>query len=130
MNRSAQIRLWCFLAALLTLLAGPVSAQLAAYDPLRVSDKHSPEWLDLTVDDTGRHRAIPIRVYFPFNKSPAPVVLCSHGLGGSRAGSAYLAKHWSARGYLCVFLQHPGSDAFVWKDKPLGQRMKAMREAA
>jgi predicted dienelactone hydrolase len=29
-----------------------------------------------------------------------------------------------------VFLQHPGSDTSVWKDKPLAQRMEAMQEAA
>ena len=82
------------------------------------------------MDDSGRQRAIPIRVYLPFSKSPAPVVFFSHGLGGSREGSAYLAEHWSARGYLCVFIQHPGSDTSVWEDKPLGQRMRAMKEAA
>ena len=53
-------------------------------------------------------------------KTAAPVVLFSHGLGGSREGSAFLGKHWSARGYVCVFLQHPGSDTSVWKGKPAG----------
>jgi predicted dienelactone hydrolase len=38
--------------------------------------------------------------------------------------------HWSARGYVVVFLQHPGSDDLVWKDVPLRKRMKAMQEAA
>jgi predicted dienelactone hydrolase len=54
----------------------------------------------------------------------------SHGLGGSRAGSPFLGKHWAARGYVAVFLQHPGSDESVWKDQPLAHRMAAMREAA
>jgi predicted dienelactone hydrolase len=130
MNRIAQIYLLCFLAAIVTLFASPVSPQADAYDPLKVSDRHSPEWLDLTVDDTGRQRAIPIRICLPLSKSPAPVVLFSHGLGGLREGSAYLAEHWSARGYLCVFIQHPGSDTSVWKNKPLRQRMRAMKEAA
>jgi len=130
MNRIAQIYLLCFLAAIVTRFDSPVSPQDDAYDPLKVSDRHSPEWLDLTMDNTGRQRAIPIRIYLPLSKSPAPVVLFSHGLGGSREGSAYLAEHWSTRGYLCVFIQHPGSDTSVWKDKPLGQRMRAMKEAA
>jgi predicted dienelactone hydrolase len=56
--------------------------------------------------------------------------LFSQGLGGSRTGNAYLGRHWSARGYLAVFLQHPGSDASVWQDVPVRQRMAAMNAAA
>jgi predicted dienelactone hydrolase len=43
---------------------------------------------------------------------------------------SYLGKHWSARGYVTVFLQHPGSDESVWKDVAIGKRMAAMQEAA
>lgn len=101
----------------------------SAYDPLLV-DKYQPAQQDLTVKDERRSREIPIRVYLPKEKTPAPVVLFSHGLGGSREGSAYLGNHWTARGYVAVFLQHPGSDDSVWKDKPPAQRMGAMRMAA
>jgi dienelactone hydrolase len=99
------------------------------YDPLRI-DKDQPTQTDLTVKDQKRSRDIPVRVYLPKEKTPAPVVLFSHGLGGSREGSAFLGSHWAARGYVAVFLQHPGSDDSVWKDKPPAQRMAAMRAAA
>src|SRR5262249_21333862 len=56
--------------------------------------------------------------------------LFSHGLGGSREGSVYLGKQWAARGYVAVFLQHPGSDDSVWRDKPAAERMESLREAA
>jgi predicted dienelactone hydrolase len=59
-----------------------------------------------------------------------PVVLFSHGLGGTREGSAYLGRHWASRGYVAVFLQHPGSDDSVWKGVPAAKRMSAMQEAA
>jgi predicted dienelactone hydrolase len=104
--------------------AGPV------YDPLSVPDQRGVRTLDLTVKDEGRNREIPIHVYLPTRTTPQPVVLFSHGLGGSREGYAYLGKHWAARGYVAVFLQHPGSDTSVWKDKPKLQRMAAMRQAA
>src|SRR4051812_7046643 len=61
----------------------------ADYDPLR-TNKDQPEHIDLTLspaseakprDDTG---PVPVRVYLPKSKSPAPVVLFSHGLGGNR----------------------------------------------
>lgn len=102
---------------------------LPAYDPLAI-DKDKPETKDFTIKDEKRSREIPIRVYLPKDKAPAPVVLFSHGLGGNREGSAYLGVHWAARGYVAVFLQHPGSDDSVWKDVPLAQRMAAMQKAA
>jgi predicted dienelactone hydrolase len=86
--------------------------------------------LDLTVYDTARSRSIPLRVYLPTNTAPAPVVLFSHGLGGSRSGSAFLGEHWAARGYVVVCLQHPGSDESVWKNQPAQDRMRAMKQAA
>lgn len=86
--------------------------------------------LDLTVRDSIRQRDLPIRVYLPQTNDSTPVLLFSHGLGGSRDGSRYLGEHWSSRGYVVVCLQHPGSDTSVWKDVPPVRRMKAMQEAA
>lgn len=104
-------------------------AARAAYDPLAEAVAPAGSVLELVVEDGSRQ--IPLRVYLPAKPgAPAPVVLFSHGLGGSRAGSAYLGQHWSARGYVAVFLQHPGSDEAVWQDVPQAERMDAMREAA
>jgi predicted dienelactone hydrolase len=92
--------------------------------------------VDLTVKDADRNRDLPIRVFLPpkqsgaLTESKAPVVLFSHGLGGSKNGSAFLGTHWAARGYVVVFLQHPGSDESVWKGQRLTDRMSEMREAA
>jgi predicted dienelactone hydrolase len=102
----------------------------AGYDPLSVDDT-KPQQKDLVVNDAKRSREIPIRVYLPKpTTQPAAVVLFSHGLGGNRAGSAYLGEHWATRGYVVVYLQHPGSDDSVWKDKPIAERMAALRNAA
>ena len=101
----------------------------AGYDPLAVP-KEKPETTDLTVHDAQRDRDIPIRVYLPAANSPAAVILFSHGMGGSRAGYAYLGEHWAGRGYVAVFLQHPGSDESVWKGLPPADRMAAMKRAA
>ena len=100
------------------------------YNPLALPTHAGSETLDLSVDDRSRDRTVPIRVYLPADEQPAPIVLFSHGLGGTRKGSVYLGSHWSARGYVVVFLQHPGSDDSVWKDEPRLKRMAAMRQAA
>jgi predicted dienelactone hydrolase len=106
-----------------------VAAADGGYDPLAVPGEQI-EVIELTVSDTDRDREIPIRVYLPGTREPVPVVLFSHGLGGSRSGSAYLGRHWAGRGYVAVFLQHPGSDDGVWKDVPPTQRMAALKAAA
>lgn len=123
----------CLLFPVLLICEGvvaPGSAQTPGYDPLVIPGPPPPAPSDLVVSDKRRQRDIPIRVYLPSEKSAAPVVLFSHGLGGSREGSAYLGRHWAGRGYVAVFLQHPGSDDSVWKDKPRALRMGAMRRAA
>src|SRR6185369_13882603 len=101
------------------------------YAPLIIDPAFHPCHADLTVQDAPRTRDIPVRVYLPTKSKPAPVVMFSHGLGGSRADSMFLGEHWAARGYVAVFLQHPGSDDSVWKNESsLGKRMTAMKEAA
>lgn len=101
-----------------------------AYDPLTIAATPLPDSLALTVYDQRRTREVPLRIYLPAGTGAAPVVLWSHGLGGSRDNNGYLGRHWAARGYAVVFLQHPGSDESVWKDARLGERVAAMRDAA
>ena len=68
--------------------------------------------------DARRHRVVPVRLYYPQSgATPWPVVLFSHGLGGTRDGYAYLGRHWASHGYLAVHLQHVGSDDSVWRGK-------------
>lgn len=105
-------------------------AEEKPYDPLAIANSWKAEKVDVVVKDELRDREVPLRVYLPASKEPAAVVLFSHGLGGSREGNPYLGEHWSARGYAVVFLQHAGSDAGVWKDTPVVQRMAALKQAA
>ncbi len=73
---------------------------------------------------------VPVRVFIPSANSPSPVILFSHGLGGSREGNRFLGEHWAQHGYVAVFLQHPGSDSAVWKEVPQTGRGAAMKSAA
>lgn len=117
----------------LSMICWTVGLQADEYDPLRVSKDADVRVSDFTVSDAKRNRELPIRVYLPPKEQgadAAPVVVFSHGLGGTREGSPFLGKHWAARGYVAVFVQHPGSDDSVWKGLPLAKRMAAMQEAA
>ncbi|MFT7678059.1 MAG: putative dienelactone hydrolase [Planctomycetota bacterium] len=120
-------------ALALGLLAGaqsPAAPDQEPYDPLALPEKFEPEHLDCSFRDGSRDRELPLRIHLPASSDPAPVVLFSHGLGGSRAGSTFLGQHWSGRGYVAVFLQHPGSDESVWKDQPKLKAWGALRKAA
>ncbi|MEM0927103.1 MAG: dienelactone hydrolase [Planctomycetota bacterium] len=120
-----------FVIALTTVIASGFSIGAADYDPLRVDDAEN-EIVELDCKDSARNRIIPLKVYLPKTDSadPSPVLLFSHGLGGSRDGCSYLGQHWSKRGYVAVFLQHAGSDAEVWRSVNLRQRMSALKQAA
>lgn len=123
-----------FLCLLAVLPGTPGTMEIPAYDPLAAPVPFSAEPLRLTVNDTKRHREIPLRIFLPpadgDTARPAPVLLFSHGLGGSRDNNTFLGAHWAARGYAVVFIQHHGSDESVWKNKrPLAARA-AMQKAA
>jgi dienelactone hydrolase len=107
-----------------------VNRALPQYDPLSVPNNFKAQSIELTAKHATLTREVPIRVDLPVAKAPAPVVFFSHGLGGSRDGNHFLGNHWAGRGYIAVFLQHPGSDTSVWQNIPLRERMNAMRDAA
>jgi len=79
--------------------------------------------------DSARDRDVPVRIYYPATgNGPFPVIIFSHGLGGSRDGYEYLGRCWGSHGYVSVHVQHIGSDAAVWQDSIF--KMRAMRQAA
>lgn len=64
------------------------------------------EWFD-----AHRSRRLPWRRYHPLREDAAPLVIYSHGLGGScHSGEAWL-NHWATWGIGTLALQHPGTDA-------------------
>jgi len=78
---------------------------------------HDFEWRD-----AARLRDVPARLYLPAEASadnPVPLVVFSHGIGGSRFGYSYLGKFWASRGYASLHLQHIGSDRSLWTGNPL-----------
>jgi predicted dienelactone hydrolase len=122
---AASLRLHLFFVLLVA-----CDQAMAAYDPLALPADAGGGTHDLTARDEERGRDLPLRVYLPQGNETAPVILFSHGLGGTCKGSVFLGEHWSARGYAAVFVQHPGSDDSVWKNEPVLKRMAAMRQAA
>ncbi len=91
---------------------------------------------DLDWADPQRQRPVPVRLYLPAAASaagPVPLVVFSHGIGGSRRGYSYLGSHFAAEGYASLHLQHVGSDRRLWTGgSPLtlvGRLQSAAQEA-
>jgi predicted dienelactone hydrolase len=85
------------------------------------------EVIDTTWTDAARQRTLPLRIRLPDARGPRPVVLFSHGLGGSVDGGRFWGEQWASHGVLVVHLQHPGSDESVWRDaaRPLRDLKRA-----
>jgi predicted dienelactone hydrolase len=61
--------------------------------------------------DKARDRDVPVKIYAPATGAgPFPVIVFSHGLGGSRNSYEYLGRHWASWGYVSVHVDHEGSD--------------------
>ncbi|MCB1226736.1 MAG: hypothetical protein KDK99_13055 [Verrucomicrobiales bacterium] len=83
--------------------------------------------------DEVRDRVVPLRVYATDldTATAHPIVLFSHGLGGSRNNNAFLGRCWAQAGYIAVFMQHPGSDEAVWRGQGgAAAAMAALKAAA
>jgi predicted dienelactone hydrolase len=91
----------------------PVRAQEAYKDktgPYAV-DRRTETW-----KDAAREREVPVRILSPRVKDEGgrpgkfPVVVFSHGLGGSRDGYTYIGEHLASHGYIVIHPTHAGSD--------------------
>jgi predicted dienelactone hydrolase len=76
--------------------------------------------------DYSRKRDIPVKFFLPAvskkdnsNNTCAgfPVILFSHGLGGTYDRCSYLSRMWSSFGFIVISVQHPGSDERIWRGK-------------
>jgi dienelactone hydrolase len=97
-----------------------VAAGLAIAWPLRAFEDTRFETLEYDWADAERQRAVPVRLYLPRTQRRVPLVVVSHGIGGSRRGYSWLGTHLASNGMAALHLQHVGSDRQIWAGNPLG----------
>lgn len=80
------------------------------------------------VDPARSNRQIPVRIRMPAGASRAPVILFSHGLGGSLGSGTDWVEAWAAAGFITVNIQHAGSDSAIrqGQSQPLLAMLGAM----
>jgi len=110
-------------------LVAAFSALAADYKP--GSGPYRVRTTDYEWRDAARNRIVPVRIHAPDDPGHLfPVVIFSHGLGGSRAAGAAWGEHWASHGYVAVHLQHAGSDEALWRDavdSGAGEAMRSMK---
>lgn len=75
--------------------------------------------------DEDRARDVPVRIRLPGGEEQVPVILFSHGLGGSLDAGTIWASAWVEAGFAVIHLQHPGSDTAAWRAGRLREAMNA-----
>ena len=95
--------------------AGPLRAQVPqrpdADGPLAT---RTLEFADLS-DAARSGRRLPIKIHLPDGSGPFPVVVLSHGGGGSWDANHAQARHLASHGYAVLALDHPGSNTEVMR---------------
>jgi len=103
-----------------------VAATLAAFATTRMAWANAGalglafDTLDLDWTDAARQRAVPVRLYLPKYETRLPLVVFSHGIGGSRRGYSWLGQHFARQGIASLHLQHVGSDRALWMGSIFG----------
>lgn len=114
------------LAAVFSIMAGGCVSQAKEPSPPAATaavDAVYGEWRD-----ERRQRDVPYKIYLPTERAPRPVVIFSHGLGGSREGADYLLSYLAKHGFVAVAIQHPGTDESLLRDRGAGETMDALSE--
>lgn len=90
-----------------SLLVGLTLSQ-HAYQPARkpVTIDSAPT---LILHDAERDKDLEVRVTFPKPKGKYPVIVLSHGLGGSKDGLLPLSEYWASYGYVVIQPTHSDS---------------------
>lgn len=85
-------------------------------EPRRVTLQKG-EW----VDGNRANRVVPYKLYQPEplpGDAPYPVIIWSHGMGGTRDGAGFISRYVAAHGYITCHIQHAGTDDSLWAGKP------------
>jgi len=117
-----------------TALAAPPSAVSSLADasgyelangPYSVSDIE-----DLVLHDAHRNKDLHVRIFYPNDSGKYPVIVFSHGAGGSQNCCEALTHHWATYGYITI---HPTHDDSAVQRRNAGEEnirfMQAVRDA-
>src|SRR5262245_40026972 len=65
--------------------------------------------------DPKRSKELQIRIHYPTGQGPFPLIVWSHGAGGSKDNYLTLMEHWASRGYVTIQPTHSDSRSLAAK---------------
>ncbi len=82
---------------------------------------------DFELTDAARSRQVPLKIYYPLAERAGgyPVVIFSHGAGGSKDSYEYLGRFWAENGYVVIHPDHAGSDRAILRSGRVIEALKA-----
>ncbi|MCL2640651.1 MAG: hypothetical protein FWD53_07395 [Phycisphaerales bacterium] len=105
---------WIVPAILLGTVLAKIEGGVWAKPYAEKSDTRTVARMLGTWKDAKRNRDIPFLICYPKDLGKdgelAPIIIFSHGLGGTRTLYEAHGTHWAAHGYVVIFPQHPGTD--------------------
>ena len=85
---------------------------------------------DIVLHDAKRNKDLHLRIFYPNDRGPYPVIVFSHGAGGSQSCCDALTRHWATYGYITV---QPTHDDSTLQRRNSGEEdinfLKAIRDA-
>lgn len=76
-------------------------SKLGTFEPLTIDD--------YVLKDDARDKKLHIRITYPEGKGNFPVIVFSHGAGGSKDAYTQLIEYWVSHGYVCIQPTHADS---------------------
>ena len=64
---------------------------------------------DLVLHDANRNKDVHVRIFYPHDAGNYPVIVFSHGAGGSENCCEHLTRHWATYGYVTIQPTHEDS---------------------
>ncbi|HKV60552.1 MAG TPA: hypothetical protein VJO16_01450 [Candidatus Acidoferrum sp.] len=70
---------------------------------------HTVSEVDLVLHDAHRSKDLHVRIFYPNDSGKYPVIVFSHGAGGSQSCCDGLTRHWATYGYVTIQPTHDDS---------------------
>jgi len=96
----------------------------AAGAPYKPNDGlHRVQSIDqLILHDAKRAKDLPVRITYPAARGSFPLIIFSHGAGGSKDGYTELTRYWASHGYVCIQPTHSDSLSLRKREGPISLR--------
>ncbi len=85
---------------------------------------------ELILKDTKRNKELPIKIYYPATGGNFPVLIFSHGGGGSKDNYQTLGRFWASHGYVVIHPTHEDSIVLLRKRGLVSDWREPLRKMA